>query len=114
MNSIYQPPIDTQIANPAWSPDAKSVAFIGGLMSDEGNIGGDIFIVPAEGGTARNGTPGMKASACRPTWRENAKIFFSGEIDGGDGLGSSGVGDGKIETVFQTNNKIARAGEPAF
>ncbi len=110
MNSIYQPPIDTQIANPAWSPDAKSVAFIGGLMSDEGNIGGDIFIVPAEGGTARNVTPGMKASACWLTWRENAKIFFSEEIDGGSALATLNVSDGRIETAFQTDDKIAAAG----
>ena len=106
--SILKTPM--QIANPVWSPDGKRVAFIGGLMSDEGNIGGDIFIIPAEGGTARNATPGMKASACWLTWRENAKIFFSEEIDGGSGLAAVSVSDGKIETAFQTNDKIAAAG----
>src|SRR5258708_17417543 len=110
MRSIYQPPIDTQIANPAWSPDAKSVAFIGGLMSDEGSIGGDIFIVPAEGGAARNVTPGMKASASWLSWRENAKIFCAEEIDGGSGLATVNVSDGKIETAFQTDDKISAAG----
>src|SRR6185295_1615755 len=32
--SIFKTPM--QIANPRWSPDGKRVAFIGGLMSDEG------------------------------------------------------------------------------
>src|SRR5471030_208322 len=61
MKSIYKPTL--QIANPAWSPDGKSVAFISGLMSDEPSVGGDIFVVSADGGEARNVTPDMKASA---------------------------------------------------
>src|SRR5438270_10234231 len=34
--------------------DGRSVAFIGGLMSDEGVTGGDIYVVPAAGGEARD------------------------------------------------------------
>src|SRR5579864_4449001 len=41
MKSIYKPPIDSQIAAPAWSPDGKSIAFISGIMSDEPAVGGD-------------------------------------------------------------------------
>ena len=37
---------------PRWSPDGKQIAFIGGIMSDEGSVGGDIFAVPATGGAA--------------------------------------------------------------
>jgi Tol biopolymer transport system component len=36
MTSIYKPQL--QIANPAWSPDGKKIAFIGGLMSDEPSV----------------------------------------------------------------------------
>src|SRR6266849_2786468 len=53
MDSVYKPSVDTQIANPAWSPDGSSVAFIAGLMSDEPVVGGDIFVVPANGGKAK-------------------------------------------------------------
>src|SRR5882762_20845 len=56
---IYKPSL--QVAVPRWSPDGKSIAFIGGLMSDEGSIGGDIFVVPASGGEAQNITPGIPA-----------------------------------------------------
>ena len=40
----------TQINNPRISPDGKTVAFIGGLMSDFGSIGGDLWTVPFAGG----------------------------------------------------------------
>ena len=41
-----------QIAVPRWSPDGKTIAFIGGLMSDQGSTGGDVWIVSAGGGAA--------------------------------------------------------------
>src|SRR5206468_4324714 len=55
MREIYAP--KWQIAEPHISPDGKNVAFIEGLMSDEGSTGGDIFVVSAGGGTPRNVTP---------------------------------------------------------
>ncbi len=41
----------TQLNFPRVSPDGKSVAYIGGLMSDFGSIGGDVWTVPLAGGT---------------------------------------------------------------
>jgi dipeptidyl aminopeptidase/acylaminoacyl peptidase len=34
-----------QIAVPRFSPDGKTIAFIGGLMSDQGSTGGDIYTI---------------------------------------------------------------------
>jgi len=100
MKSIYKPPIDSQIAVPAWSPDGKSVAFISGIMSDEPAVGGDIFIVPAEGGEAKNITPGMKASASWLTWMSTGtKILFGEEVDGESGVATVAAASGKIETL---------------
>ncbi len=100
MKSIYKPPVDSQIAIPAWSPDGKSVAFISGIMSDEPAIGGDIFVVPAEGGEAKNITPGMKASASWLTWLPGgAKILFGEDVDGESGVATVDVGSGKIEPL---------------
>ena len=45
--SIYKPSL--QVAVPRWSPDGKSVAFIEGIMSDEGFHGGDLFTISATG-----------------------------------------------------------------
>src|SRR5258708_2553145 len=67
MKSIYQPPVDTQIANPAWSPDAKSVAFIGGLMSDEGSIGGGKLFCPPVRGQPPHVPPRMNAFLRSPS-----------------------------------------------
>jgi dipeptidyl aminopeptidase/acylaminoacyl peptidase len=71
-----------QIANPAWSPDGKRVAFIGGLMSDEGVTGGDIFTVPAWGGEPRNLTPDRKASPKWLQWLPSGQILFTENADG--------------------------------
>ena len=60
MRELYKPKL--QIAEPRVSFDGKNVAFIEGLMSDEGSTGGDIHVVPITGGTARNLTPGIKSS----------------------------------------------------
>lgn len=54
-----------QIALPRWSPDATRIAFIGGLMSDQGATGGDLYAVPAGGGAPANLTPGSKVT---PSW----------------------------------------------
>ena len=66
MREIYKPKL--QLADPRVSPDGKNVAFIEGLMSDEGSTGGDIHVVPIAGGTARNLTPGIKASPYALAW----------------------------------------------
>lgn len=57
-----------QIAVPRWSPDGTRIALIGGLMSDQGSTGGDIYIVPAAGGAPRNITPGRPASPAFIAW----------------------------------------------
>jgi dipeptidyl aminopeptidase/acylaminoacyl peptidase len=57
-----------QIADPRISPDGRTVAFIGGIMSDFGSTGGDVFTIPITGGAAINLTPDMKASATTLVW----------------------------------------------
>jgi dipeptidyl aminopeptidase/acylaminoacyl peptidase len=110
MQSIYKPNIDSQIANPAWSPDGKSVAFIAGLMSDEPVVGGDIFVVPMQGGEARNVTPGMKASASWLTWANGGKMLFGQEVDGESGLATLDLSSGKIETLWHSPDRLTANG----
>ncbi len=52
-----------QIANPRWSPDGKQIAFIAGLMSDQGSTGGDIYTVPSSGGTDPKTPTGRNSAA---------------------------------------------------
>ena len=54
-----------QIAVPRFSPDGSQIAFIGGLMSDQGSTGGDIYTIPSKGGEPKDITPNREAS---PAW----------------------------------------------
>jgi dipeptidyl aminopeptidase/acylaminoacyl peptidase len=83
MREIYKP--KWQIAEPHVSPDGKSVAFIEGVMSDEGLTGGDIHVVPVTGGAARNLTPGVKASPSSLAWTGPDRISVVANVDGDSG-----------------------------
>jgi dipeptidyl aminopeptidase/acylaminoacyl peptidase len=72
-----------QIAVPRWSPDGKGIAFIGGLMSDQGSTGGDVWIVPAGGGAPRDLTQGRPTSAAWIEW-DGADHLFVSELAGGN------------------------------
>jgi dipeptidyl aminopeptidase/acylaminoacyl peptidase len=72
---LWKPPL--QIAEPVFSPDGSSVAVIGGLMSDHGATGGDVFVVPAAGGGARNLMPGRRASAGGLSWPAASRLVVT-------------------------------------
>jgi dipeptidyl aminopeptidase/acylaminoacyl peptidase len=71
-----------QIAVPRWSPDGARISFIGGLMSDQGSTGGDVYLVPAAGGKPVNLTPNAEVTAVWPHWTGNDTLVVS-EIAGG-------------------------------
>lgn len=98
MKSIYKPPL--QIAIPKWSPDGKNIAFIGGIMSDEGSVGGDIFVVPATGGEARNVTPGIQSSPTWLRWQSPGRILFSEVVDGMLGVSELDLASGKTNRFW--------------
>jgi dipeptidyl aminopeptidase/acylaminoacyl peptidase len=89
MSAIYKPSVEIQLAEPRWSPDGKSIAFIGGLMSDEGSTGGDIYVVPASGGNAQDVTQGIASSPAKITWLPGRnEILFAGHEGGGVNFGT--------------------------
>lgn len=71
-----------QLALPRWSPDGSQLALIGGLMSDQGVTGGDIYLVPAKGGAPVDVTPGIDTSPSWLTWTGNQTLLVS-SIAGG-------------------------------
>jgi dipeptidyl aminopeptidase/acylaminoacyl peptidase len=108
MHEIYKPKL--QIADPRVSPDGKNVAFIEGLMSDEGSTGGDIYIVPVTGGVARNLTPGIKASPSALAWTGPGRITFAENVDGSSGFGSVSVKGGDAQTLWAGEEAVSLAG----
>ena len=107
MQSIYKPPANRQLAMPRWSPDGKSIVFIGGLMSDEGSTGGDVFLIRAEGGAVRDLTPGMASSASSICWpRKSAKLYFTEHFDGGSAISQIDVAAGLTERLWQGDESL--------
>ncbi|HYS55207.1 MAG TPA: S9 family peptidase [Thermoanaerobaculia bacterium] len=104
MKPIYKP--ELQIANPRWSPDGSHIAFIEGLMSDEGSTGGDLFVIPAGGGTARNLTPNLKASVTSFDWL-SADTLLLGENIGGQAALIRLKLDGTSEVVRRGNSLVS-------
>jgi dipeptidyl aminopeptidase/acylaminoacyl peptidase len=63
-----------QISYPRVSPDGKIVVFIGGLMSDFDQVGGDLYSVPIGGGEPRNLITDWKGSFTSLEWRRGALV----------------------------------------
>jgi len=64
----------TQANMPRVSPDGRTVAYVGGLMSDFGSIGGDIWTVPLAGGQPVNVTAGAKATVTSIAWTRKGLV----------------------------------------
>jgi dipeptidyl aminopeptidase/acylaminoacyl peptidase len=103
-----------QIAVPRWSPNGKTIAFTGGLMSDEGANGGEVFLLPAAGGKPRNLTPGLKASVSWLAWLPNSDRLLVAEAAlGGSGLAEVEVAGGRVTTLWTGDETIAARGGSA-
>jgi dipeptidyl aminopeptidase/acylaminoacyl peptidase len=107
MKPIYKP--ELQIANPRWSPDGSQIAFIEGLMSDEGQTGGDLFVVPASGGARRNLTPNLKASVTSFDWLSPDSLLLGENISGEAALVRMKL-DGTSETLRRGYSVVSSGG----
>jgi dipeptidyl aminopeptidase/acylaminoacyl peptidase len=107
MKVIYKPPVDIQMAQPRFSPDGHCVAFIGGLMSDEGSTGGDIYVVSASGGDAKDVTPQIESSPARIEWMpDDPKILFAGHDGGGVNFGTVDVTNQHVEQLWRGDETL--------
>jgi dipeptidyl aminopeptidase/acylaminoacyl peptidase len=111
MREIYKPKL--QLADPRVSPDGQNVAFIEGLMSDEGSTGGDIYLVPIGGGAVRNLTPEIKASPYALAWAAPDRLTFAEDVDGSFGFASVSAKDGVIKTLW-AGEELARPAGTAW
>jgi dipeptidyl aminopeptidase/acylaminoacyl peptidase len=84
-----------QIALPRWSPDGSRIAFIGGLMSDQGATGGDIYAVPSAGGTPGNLTPGIHVTPAWLSWSGPQSLLVNQISNGQTQLANYAVHDNR-------------------
>ncbi|MGI8960591.1 MAG: prolyl oligopeptidase family serine peptidase [Bryobacteraceae bacterium] len=110
MKAAYTPPKDRQLAVPRWSPDGKQIAFIGGLMSDQGFNGGDVFVVSSQGGEPRDITPARKASPSGLVWQGANKLVFTEAVEGGGAISTIDVASSETETLWKGIEGIHYAG----
>ncbi len=99
MTPVYKPAL--QIASPRWSPDGKRIAFIEGLMSDQGVTGGDLFVINAEGGASHNVTPSATFSVASLAWSGTDDITFCANMAGDSAIAVVPAGGGDPEIVFR-------------
>lgn len=104
MTELYHPPY--QVATPRWSPDGSQIAFIGGLMSDQIYVGGNIYTIPAKGGQVTDLTPGITTSPNHLHWLNTHTIIFSEYIDGLNGISSLDTTTKKITSLWQGSEVI--------
>jgi dipeptidyl aminopeptidase/acylaminoacyl peptidase len=97
--SIYKPSL--QVAVPRWSPDGKSIAFIEGLMSDEGFHGGDLFTIPANGQDKANRTPGRKSSVSSLFWQAPDRILVTEYVGGGSAISEITLANNSARTIWK-------------
>lgn len=113
-----------QIAVPRFSPDGKHIALIGGLMSDQGSTGGDVYVVDAAGGEPTDVTPGIDGTPCYEEWISDHTISFAEDRRGHTllnavntnskqivpgaplDLGEVSLGGGAIKDAFGFSNRI--------
>lgn len=107
--SIYKPRL--QIALPRWSPDGKSIAFIQGLMSDEGATGGEIYQISKQGGEPHNLTPARASSPSWFTWLSDGEMLFSEFTGGSTAICSMNLADLKTKALWQGDETIHSGSE---
>jgi dipeptidyl aminopeptidase/acylaminoacyl peptidase len=88
-----------QMNFPRVAPDGRTVAYIGGLMSDFGAVGGDVWLVPAAGGPARDLTPGFAGSVTSLQWRQG-RIVATALIGDHEAIVTIDPTGGQIRTLW--------------
>ncbi len=102
-SSVNGPLRGLQVALPRWSPDGSRIAFVGGLMSDQGVTGGDVYVIASDGGKPADVTPGIAISPSWLTWTGDDHLLVSSIAGGSTRL-----------STFVLHGNQAAAEQPLF
>jgi dipeptidyl aminopeptidase/acylaminoacyl peptidase len=107
METVVEKP-GMQISEPRWSLDGKTIAVIGGLMSDEAIVGGDVFSVPVAGGEFTNAAPKMNMSASWISWSADSRaIMLTGIADGGTIIAKLDINERKPTEIWRGDERVS-------
>ena len=96
-----------QIAVPRWSPDGSKIAFIGGLMSDQGATGGDVYLVAATGGDPVNLTASTTATPAWLEWLSNSKLIITAVDKGMSQVSEATLGETALGPAATDNTGVS-------
>lgn len=107
---IYQPKF--QIAVPRWSNDGKQIAFIEGLMSDQGGTGGEIYVVDAtKNSQQKDLTPNRTSTPSWFTWQPDNTILFTEFVGGSVAISSLNTKTLATKTLCKADASIRASDE---
>jgi dipeptidyl aminopeptidase/acylaminoacyl peptidase len=95
-----------QMNDPQWSPDGVKIAVIGGLMSDFGPVGGDVYVVDAQSGSPRNVTPAAMFSVADLHWTNVNRIVLVAHVLGALHLLSLDPSSGATTTLLAGDESL--------
>src|SRR5947208_2402594 len=93
-------------ARPRWSHDGTSIAFIEGLMSDEGFHGGDLFTISADGHDILNRTEKRNSSASSLFWLTPDRILLTEIVGGESTISELALGNNSVRTIWKRAEHI--------
>jgi dipeptidyl aminopeptidase/acylaminoacyl peptidase len=96
-----------QMNAPTWSPNGHSVAVIGGLMSDFGPVGGDVYLVDVVSGAATDVTPNVNYNASRIFFTAPDRLEIIAHRMGGLNLLAVNAKTGETTTLIDGNETLA-------
>ena len=104
-----------QVAKPTWSPDGSLIAFLSSNWSDRGVIGGGVFVIPSNGGDARELSASHVASASWLHWTDDSQRLVTAAHERGSiGLAEIEVGSGLRTSLWCGEAVFAEPNWPQF
>jgi dipeptidyl aminopeptidase/acylaminoacyl peptidase len=104
-----------QVARPVWSPDGNLIAFLSSNWSDQGVVGGGVFVILSDGGDARELSASHIASASWLHWTDDSqRLITAAHEQGGIGLAEIDVSSGRRTSLWSGEAVFAEPQRPQF